>query len=234
MINFIICDDNAAILNNVYKIVTSVMMSSEQAYDIHSFEEYDSKFYKIMDSKISNKIYILDIETKRSSGIDIARKIRSKDVNSIIIFLTSHHELGSVLLRDEIMFLTFINKLDDYENRLISAVKKSIDVIGKNKILRFEHHGTIFTIPEKDIIYITRDGVERKIIIKTDCTDFKLTKSLSEMVELLSNDFVYSHRSCIVNKRRIMAIDKRKKKITFDNGEVCDLLSSKLIKGVVK
>lgn len=234
MINFIICDDKPEILSRVKKIISNTMMKNDYGYNIYAFEEYNQDFFKVMNSRMSNKIYILDIETKHASGIDIARKIRVKDVNSIIIFLTCHDELGSVLIKDEIMLLTFINKLDDYQNRLKSAIQKAVQVIGKNKILRFEHHGTVFTIPEKDIIYITRDGVERKIIIKTDFTEFKLSKSLSEMLSLLGNDFVYSYRSCIVNKRRIIAVDKRKKKITFDNGEVCDLLSNKYLKGVLE
>lgn len=234
MINFILCDDNPEIVNNVKQIIGRTMMKNDYAYNIHSFNEYDRNFYKMMNTRVSNKIYILDIETKHSSGIDIARKIRTKDVNSIIIFLTCHDELGSVLLKDEIMLLTFINKLDNYEKRLASAICKAVQVIGKSRILRFEHHGTVFTIPEKDILYITRDVVERKIIIKTDFTEFKLSKSLSEMLDLLGCDFTYSHRSCIVNKRRIVVVDKRKRKITFDTGEVCDLLSSKYMKGVVE
>lgn len=234
MINFIICDDNLEMLQSVKDIINNVMMKNNYAYKIHPFTEYDHQFYQTMNSRISNKIYVLDIETKHSSGIDVARKIRIKDVNSVIIFLTSHDELGSVLLRDEIMFLTFINKLDNYKKRLQSAIRKSVQVIGKNKILRFEHHGAIFTIPEKDILYITRDAVERKIIIVTDTTEFKLSKTLSDMLSLLSNDFVQSHKSCIVNSRRVNIVNKRTKKIIFDTGVEIEFLSRKYFEGVTK
>lgn len=230
VINFIICDDNLEMLQSVKDIINNVMMKNNYAYKIHPFTEYDHQFYQTMNSRISNKIYVLDIETKHSSGIDVARKIRIKDVNSVIIFLTSHDELGSVLLRDEIMFLTFINKLDNYKKRLQSAIRKSVQVIGKNKILRFEHHGAIFTIPEKDILYITRDAVERKIIIVTDTTEFKLSKTLSDMLEILGDDFKFSYRSCIVNTSRIHLIDKRNKVITFDTGVQCEYVSSHYIK----
>lgn len=234
MINFIICDDNLEMLQSVKDIINNVMMKNNYAYKIHPFTEYDHQFYQTMNSRISNKIYVLDIETKHSSGIDVARKIRIKDVNSVIIFLTSHDELGSVLLRDEIMFLTFINKLDNYKKRLQSAIRKSVQVIGKNKILRFEHHGAIFTISEKDILYITRDAVERKIIIVTDTTEFKLSKTLSDMLSLLSNDFVQSHKSCIVNSRRVNIVNKRTKKIIFDTGVEIEFLSRKYFEGVTK
>lgn len=233
MINFIVCDDNVSILNSVKDVIAKTMMKNKQSYKIHSFTEYDAGFIRIMNSKLSNKIYILDIETKLASGIDIARKIRQKDINSVIIFLTSHDELGSVLLKEEIMFLTFINKFDNYKNRLSSAIKLSIKIMGESKILRFEYHGSLFNIPEKDILYITRDNVERKVIIKTDSTEFKLSKSLTEMLSLLSNSFKLTHRSCIVNTTRINVVDKRTKTITFDSGETLDMVSRKYIKEVL-
>ena len=95
--------------------------------------------------------------------------------------------------------------------------------MGETKILHFEYHGSVFNIPEKDILYVTRDNVERKVIIKTDVTEFKLSKTLAEMLELLSDCFVVSHRSCIVNLTRINVVDKRNKIITFDNGDTLEI-----------
>lgn len=233
MINFIVCDDNVSILNSVKEVISKTMMKNRQSYLIHSFTEYDAGFKQKMNEKLTNKIYILDIETKSASGIDIARRIRQKDINSIIIFLTSHDELGSVLLKEEIMFLTFINKFDNYKHRLESAIKMGIKIMGETKILHFEYHGSVFNIPEKDILYVTRDNVERKVIIKTDSTEFKLSKTLAEMLDLLSDCFIVSHRSCIVNSTRINVVDKRTRKITFDNGDTLDMVSKKHIREVM-
>ena len=35
----------------------------------------------------------------------MARKIREKDMESVIIFLTGHEELGMTILKDELFFL---------------------------------------------------------------------------------------------------------------------------------
>lgn len=234
MLNFIVCDDNKKVVDDVEKTIDKIMMKNKYAYKTYKFLEYDKKFNKIMNSKLSSKIYILDIETPENSGIDVARKIRKKDINSTIIFLTSHQEMGVLLLQEEIMFLTFINKLSNAKTRLKQAILKSIELAGKRNAVRFQCHGTIFTIPLRDIIYITRDSVERKCLIKTDYTEFKLIKPLAEIKELLNEDFEYSHRACIVNKKRIHTIDKRHKTITFDNGEVIYLLTSKHIKELAK
>jgi two-component system response regulator AgrA len=233
MLNFIVCDDKKKIVDDVTKTINKVMIGNKYAYKIHKFYEYDNEFMKIVNSKMAAKIYILDIETPKKSGIDVARKIRTKDINSTIIFLTSHQELGEVLLQEEVMFLSFINKFNNSKTRLKKAIQKSIQFAGKRNAIRFQCHGAVFTIPTSDILYITRDSVERKCIIKTDYTEFKLIKPLSEMIELLGPDFAYSHRACIVNLKRIHLIDKHHRIIVFDNGNKLDLVSSKYVKEMI-
>ena len=92
MINFIIVDDNKKFLEIMVNVVTKVMMKNKFVYKTYSFDEYDDRFFSVMNSDLSNRIYILDIETREASGIDIARKIRKRDVDSIIIFATVHAE----------------------------------------------------------------------------------------------------------------------------------------------
>ena len=79
-----------------------------------------------MKSKIPSKVYILDIEAPSGSGIDIARMIRQRDIDSVIIFLTSHDELGYTILKSQFMCLTFISKYDNYVGNLKSALKKAV------------------------------------------------------------------------------------------------------------
>lgn len=232
MINFIICDDNKNIVENIINIVYKCMMKNNFEYKTHIFYDLDDKFMKIVNSSLSFKIYILDIETPSRSGIDVARIIRNRDVESIIIFITGHEELGLTLLKDEIMFLSFINKFDNYEKRLITAINKGIRMLQRKNILRFEERNNIYNIAMNDILYITRDSIERKSIIKTTYTDIKTYKPLSDIQLLLDDRFVKTHRACIVNKERVATIDKGKKEILFDNGIKIDLLSDKYKKGV--
>ena len=206
MVNFIVCDDNKPICKNIVNIIDNIMMKNKLEYKIHSYYDYDKKFMKIINNKMSNKIYILDIETPSASGIDVVRKIREVDVDSIIIFLTSHDELGYVILKQEFLFLSFICKFDDYENKLKSSIKKALEMIGQKQVLNILDHNSIYTIPLKDILYITRDSVDRKIIVITDYSEFKMNRSLNDIYNELNDDFVFSHRSCIVNKDRICKI----------------------------
>ena len=99
MVDFIICDDSRKIINNVVNVIDKYMISNNIQYRTHKFFDYDDKFIQLIDEPLNHKIYILDIETPTSSGIDVARVIRNKDKNSVLIFLTGHDELGLVVLK---------------------------------------------------------------------------------------------------------------------------------------
>ena len=198
------------------------------------FNDYNKDFYNIVNEKLPSRIYLLDIETPSASGIDIARNIRKKDLDSIIIFLTAHEELGNIVLKNDLMFLSFINKFDDVESRLNISLKKALNILGKKQMIKIEDRNNTYTINLDDILYITKDSFERKTIIVTDYTEFKVNNSLSDIVSGLDNRFVQTHRACYINNDRKVKIDKTNRIITFDTGKEIDLLSDKYKKEVCK
>ena len=134
MINFIICDDEEKYMDFMSETITKYMMKNHYEYKVHKFCDYNQKFMKIVENKMPFKIYILDIETPTRSGIDIARIIRNKDVDSIIIFLTGHQELGQIVIENEFLFLSFINKFDHCEERLMNALDKALKILKVRKL----------------------------------------------------------------------------------------------------
>lgn len=233
MINVIICDDNEKDRNNIKTVVKSFMSKNKKEYTVYDFSDYDKKFYNIVENKKPFKIYLLDIETPTKSGIDVAREIRRKDVDSVIMFLTAHEELGNIVLKNDLLFLSFINKFDNFENRLNHSLEKAIQLLNKRNTIRFDDRNVIYTININDILYITKESFERKTVIKTDYSEFKVNKPLHEIISMLDERFIQTHRACYINSDRKVKIDKAKKLITFDNGEVIDLLSDKYKKELV-
>lgn len=232
MINIIICDDNEKDRKAIKKETLKFLEKNKIENTIYEFKDYNKKFNEIVDLKIPSKIYLLDIETPSKSGIDVAREIRKKDIDSVIIFLTVHEELGSVVLKNDLLFLSFINKFDDFENRLNKSLKKSLELLRRKNVIRFKDRNVLYTININDILYLTKESFERKTIIKTDYTEFKVNNSLNEIVKLLDDRFIQTHRACYINKDRVVKIDKAKRIIMFDNNETTDLLSDKYKRGV--
>ena len=233
MVNVIICDDNDKDRSNVLEIVDNFMKKNKIDYKTHCYNDYNKKFYDMMDSKVPFKIYLLDIETPSASGIDIARKIRTKDVDSVIFYLTVHEELGSVILKNDLMFLSFINKFDNMKTRLNNSLKKALELLKHKRVIKFTDRNIVYTINIDDILYLTKESYERKTVIKTDYTEFKVSKTLAEIVGMLDDRFVQTHRSCFINEDRKVSIDRANRIILFDNGESTDLLSDKYRKAVI-
>lgn len=232
MVNVIICDDNDKDRNNVVDFVKSFMCKNKIEYQMHIYNDYNKKFNEIIENKMPFKIYLLDIETPSASGIDIARKIRHKDVESVIIFLTVHEELGNTILKNDLMFLSFINKFDNLNVRLNNSMKKALNMLKHKRVIKFTDRNIIYTINIDDILYLTKDSYERKTIIKTDYAEFRVSKTLTELIAMLDERFIQTHRSCYVNSDRKVSIDRTNKIILFDNGETIDLLSDKYRKVV--
>lgn len=235
MIQFIVLDDKKEFRKRVKDIIDVVMAKEDISYKCIEFEKYNSNFEKVILDKAKSKIYIMDIEIPDSkSGIDISRKIRETDWDSIIVLLTSHSELAYEVLKAQIMILDFISKYNNWEQNLKQVIKKSLLKVDKKKVINFKTNGIHHRIYIDDILYIEKDPVERKCHIKTTYSSFPINKSLNEMVKEVDERFYQSHRSCIVNTERIRRVNFKEGIICFDDGSKCDLLSREKKKGLKK
>lgn len=233
MINIIICDDNYRDATRLEKIVRKTMSKIE--HKIYVFNDYDKNFFNIMNSEISNKIYILDIETPNYSGIDIAHRIRKKDFNSIIIFSSAHDDQSRVVAKKNLMSLNFINKFDDLENNLSETLKLALGIIGKTKFITLSSRGVVYHINLERVLYLTHDTYNRESIIVCDNATYRLKMNMKDIVEELDENFVQTHRACYVNKNRVVSLNLKLMVITFDDGNSTSLVSKNYVdEGVIK
>lgn len=233
MISFAVCDDEKEFRKKVVKTIDKIFMKNSLDYAITEFDSYNKKFENFINQPLTSKIYILDIEMNNSvSGIDIARKIRKNDWNSIIIMVTSHADLGYEALKAQIMLLAFISKYDECEKNLTSVLKKAITKVDNKKVLMFEANGISHRLYLDDILYITKDTVDRKCVIRTTYNEFAVNRTMNQMIEELDSRFYLAHRSCLVNTEKIKKIDWKQNIIYFGNDEKIDLLARDKKKGL--
>ncbi|MBR1376461.1 MAG: DNA-binding response regulator [Bacilli bacterium] len=232
MLEFVVCDDEKEILKKVKGYIAEVMCDYSYKYNVITFDDYDNKFKEYVSLNKKGVVYILDVDMPSESGISIAKYIRNKDRESIIIIITSHHEAADEIYKGRLNILTFVSKYDRCEDSMKLAIKDSIVYLIEDKdLVVFTDMGNKYTIPAKDILYITKDG--RKTVIKTDYEDHEVYTSLDKMKEYLPSYFKQSHRACIVNMNRVTKKAISKRIIHFDNGEEIDLVSDKYKKELV-
>ena len=98
--------------------------------------------------------------------------------------------------------------------------------------MRIVEHNVTYNINLDDILYITKDSVERKTIIVTNYGEIKTSKSLKEVIDMLDDRFIQTHRACYINNDKVSAIDKTNKTIMFKDNTTTDLLSDRFKKMV--
>lgn len=223
-VKVIICEDTEEYLHKVEQIVKKNFIDKSE---IVLFSDYNSNFFEYIKSLSEPVIYILDVEVPTMSGIDVAKRIRKNDYKSIIIFITGYNDLDTLVSRNNIMALNYINKFDSMKKNLINSLSLAFSMLGQEYILSLNYGNICYRINTKNILYITRDTFIRKVRIVCDNSEHTVNDSLSGLLKMLPNYFEKTHRACIVNTNRVIKYDYNNKLIEFDNGSTCNLLSKR-------
>lgn len=225
--NFIIVDDDKYFLNLIKNKVKKVIDENNYHCNISIFNDYNKDFYNCLYEFKENKIYILDIEVPSRNGIEVAREIRKLDLNCKIIFISAFEiEYSRLILKSNTEYYASIlkeNIENEFELKLTNLLKSRA-----SKILKFVVDNNLFFVEEEDIIYIAY--IDRKCFINTNFCTFSINKSLNEIYSMLSSYFLYSHKACIINMRKVIDYSVNPNEIIFSNGKRIDLISRKYIK----
>ncbi len=233
MIKIIVVDDDNEMHNTVRQIIRKVIFNIDSEIKIYNFSKMCGELEtEILDNSCP-KIYLLDIELANSgSGIQIAKKIREKDWDSQIIFMTNHDKMFETVYRNVYQVFDFIEKFHDFSPRLEKDLKAILNMKFDNKIFYYSGRNADLQLYMKSILYIHRDSTERKVMLVSDKNTFIISLSLNEVLEKLDDRFAMCHRSCIVNKSRVQKYDWTSKEITLDTGKVLKMLSKKYKKEI--
>ncbi len=225
MINFVILEDNKLHMKNTEKIIIKYMMKNKFEFEISMFEKETPELIEIINKNEQNNIYILDFELPNTNALDISRKIRKNDWVSPIIILTAHGGMAFESFKQRLQILDFISKQYQASKNLVELFDICIKQLKISKSLKFTYNYIDYNIPFEKILYIYRDTVERKIIIVTNTKEYKIRMSMKKIKELLSKDFKFCHKACIINIVRVESYDWKNFVVTFDNGFTTNLIS---------
>lgn len=221
--NFIIYEDEKEYIEKYKNIIHKLLGPTDLNYKMIEIKEYNEENKKIIKKIEGNKIYILDIEVTGKNGLELARNIRKTgDWTSPIIIVTSHDEFKHVGYTAKILMLNFISKQENLETQLIETLKIALEINMANKALCYTNKGESYRIPYKDILYIEKNLNDNICNIVTKNETYSIRKTIIELEKILSDDigFVKTHRSCIVNIRKIKSVDFENTIIYFANKQI--------------
>ena len=220
MINFVLCDDDLDTLNNLSHIFESIFMQHNLEATVSFATASDAKLLSyINDNPVD--VLILDIELHSNyTGLEIAQKVRAKNKDCYIIFVTGYFE--HIMQSLEYNIFDYIYKPINKE-RLEKTVLRLFDYINgstSNKTyIKLDSKNTI--IEQSEIQYIKREGM--KIIFHTPSRDYEVYSSFSKIQNKLPKNFIRCHKSFIANINNITKLESTSNQIYFSDKHQCDI-----------
>ena len=218
MLNFVICDDNPAVLNRLSKMLEAIFITNDIDAEIGLKALSASNVINYLES---NKVdvLILDINLKsETTGCDIAEMVRKKNKDVYIIFTTGHLEYALIAYKyktfDYLPKPIVDERLEETILRLMDDMKSS-----PSKFIRLNNNKTI--INQDEVNYIKKDGM--KLVFCTNNRTYETYSSFNKIQNCLPDNFVRCHKSFIVNVKNISDINSNNNTILFSPNESCSI-----------
>lgn len=239
MLNIIICEDNANQRKEIEDIIASELKQLDSKISLSTDNPNDVINY--IDTHTDSFIYFLDVDLNTTlNGFELAQIIRTYDPNGYIIFLTAHAELTLLTFQYKVQALDYIIKGDINNLKIkisdcINAVNKTLNTnkIKRNNKLSIDIGNSVIFLDFEEILFFETAGKEHKISLHTFNGRSEFYGTLRNIEKTVSSDFYKTHRSYLVNTKKIKSINKANMVIEMINGEMC-YVSLRYLKGLLK
>lgn len=144
-------------------------------------------------------ILILDIRMEEMKGIEVAKALRVKQENTVLIFVTALKEYVPEAF-DVSAFHYLLKPVPEEKfNKVFESACREVERLEglKSEQLFFQTRSRSFTVQKKEILYV--ESRKRKVDIHTLRECFTVYATMKHMEEQLGEDFYRCHRGYLVN-----------------------------------
>jgi two-component system, LytTR family, response regulator AgrA len=231
-LNFILADDQEESLRSTKSYMERLIKNNNIDGKIVCYTKNPEDVINYSkEHKDEINIYILDINFEHEiNGIALARNIREQEPFAYIIFLTAYIQHSMLIFKYRLKAYDFLVKPISYSDleECIIALKQDFNNMSKhelpsiNKSITFKSGYHEYQISINQILYIESFGP--KIIIHMmngEIESYATLKDIETMISKITDIFVRSHKSYIVNLKFIKKIDLQNQEIIMINGDRC-------------
>lgn len=238
MVSIYLCEDEALQLSYFEKMIKKYISDSGRDAELISARRSpeqtlaDAKEHGSGTGRRAPSLFLIDIRLKGSSmdGFALAREVKRCVKDCYLVFLTSREELAYKAFEYELGISDYIVKRpeDFLEDHISDSIKRRLDNIfdridresdrGRKESFSIECGSRRIEVEKSSIILIQSLKRKHQSEICTDSQRLTTDQPLAALKERLGEDFIYISRSCIVQKRKIVEIDKKNRFITLEGG----------------
>jgi two-component system response regulator AgrA len=237
MIEVYICEDNVKQLNALVEYVNKYLLIHNADMMLARATTEPNLLLKNISNK-QRRIYLLDISlNSQINGIELASKIREHDMNSKIIFVTTHVELAMTTFRYHLEVLDFILKDNPEEmqlriNQVLQLAEERInqDIHISPEYIRVKSGELERALRIKDILFIESSATPHKLTVHLFNSQVSYYGTIKDAEDLAPN-FFRCHKSFVVNKDHIQSINKKTRELHLTDGEtiMCSISAARIL-----
>ncbi|MCH5321040.1 MAG: response regulator transcription factor [Eubacterium sp.] len=210
-INTIICDDENSCIETIKKYLKKYC----EEHNITCFCDCFNTSEEAIHSKVKYNIAFLDVEMGDINGLKIAERLKQKNKNIIVFFITDYEKYIDDAMN--LFALRFLKKPLDY-TRFYSGLDKAIELINEDVVeFYLKDSKKLLKIKSNEILYIETLSHKTKVVTvngiyySSDLIDF-WEKKLSH------TSFYRIHKSYILNLDYINEYQRIEVKLS--NGDI--------------
>lgn len=170
-------------------------------------------------------LYFLNIDLGGElNGLELARKIREREPFSPIVLITAFAGQANLTFKYQLRVLDYIVKgARDQKSRVDECVRTAwaMTATDARKKLMLTSKREVRLIALSDIFFLESGVSVHKVNIYHRGGCYEGRGTLKELFTRLDGNFMYCHKSFIINKANICFIDRKERRITFENGLSC-------------
>lgn len=208
MVRIGICDDEPVVVEQIRGMLDKLDRTGLKRLEIVEFYSGEKLLESISKGSCYDLLY-LDIEMHQLNGINVAKKIREKDVNMLIIYVSGNEGYYRDLF--DVEPFRFIIKPIDERLFLNIFLKAEERITIQEVVFTFQTNKSIVKLPLNDIMYF--DSAGRVITIHTQEKEYRYYDKLDLVEETVKADcdlFIRVHKSYLVNFKYIKIFETSK------------------------
>ena len=232
MLYIYICEDEEVQLNYIREMITEYIADQRIDARIVAARQDPEEIMAELHDYCQPAIFFIDIQLDGydMDGFDLARRLKWLNSEYAVVFLTSSTDFAYKVFEYDLEVLDYVVKEPEYfrQKRINNSLKRRLDRIfvkmnslcdKKNKAtIALAGGGKVTNVIMEDIIYIQSVAGRHQAEVYLDNRVIIVRQSMKSIYELLSEDFVYVNKSCIVNRYKMQELDKKERFLYLAGG----------------
>ena len=210
MLSIALYSDNIESISLFQKKFECELLKQRVDAKINTITNDKEQIEKLIKTK---EIDFLILDTN-SLSIEYAKKLRKYNKDFYLMFLSNDYSYLKAALTTKIFDYLIKPISPVIIHDLVSRIKDEINESGM-----FININKWQSIKASEIIYMEK-SINRTIITTTN-GNLSCTKTLDKMEDSLPKNFARCHRSFIINKDKIVSLDRKNKEVYLDKNIVC-------------